>query len=167
MAVRSNSQAARILRVLADGRWHTAAKIQRAAGKSRLNSRVSELRKRGYQIEHEQIPGKHGALGHRYRLLGKPEIPPAPDETVELVKLDRNAIPRTPKHRYRIYRQRYDELELVATAKNTSELGKKIVSLGRAGQFVGSCLGLLDTFGTDEIQGDWVVDPFDVSDARA
>lgn len=167
MAVRPNSQAARILRVLADGRWHTAAKLQRAAGKSRLNSRISELRKRhGYVIEHEQTD-KAGALGHRYRLLGGPEIPPAPEETVGLVKLDRSAIPRTYKHRYRIYRQRYDELELVATAKSVVELGKKIVTLGRDGQFAGSNFGLLDTFGTNEIQGTWLVDPFDVSDARA
>lgn len=165
--VRPNSQAARILRVLADGKWHTAAKIERAAGKSRLSARVSELRRRGFQIEHERVPGKAGLLGHRYRLLGKPEIPEAPERPDELIRLDRNAIPRTAEHRYRIYRQRYDELELVATAENACELGKKLVEFGRAKQFVGSCVGVLDTFGTNEIQGDWVLDPFDVNDAKA
>jgi hypothetical protein len=61
------------MRVLRDGRWHTAAEIHQLAGFSRLNSRISELRKRGYEIEHETTGV--GAAGSRYRLKDSAEEP--------------------------------------------------------------------------------------------
>lgn len=45
-----HSQCARVLAVLSDGRPHTMTEIHRRAGTMRLNSRVAELRKRGYPI---------------------------------------------------------------------------------------------------------------------
>lgn len=49
--IRPDSQNARVLAVLADGRPHTAAEIHQRAGFMRLNSRVAELRaKEGLDI---------------------------------------------------------------------------------------------------------------------
>lgn len=162
--IRPNSQNARILRALADRRWHTVASIHRRAGTSRLNSRISELRKYGYEIEHETIAGKSGALGHRYRLLN----PPSPDELATIIDpfltdrgLVREEIPRDQTHRYRIYRMVYEELELLATATTPADVGEAIIELGKEGLFAQSCVGLLDTRGTDEIKGQWIVNPFD------
>lgn len=64
------SQAARILAVLSDGYWHTNAEIHRKVGGCVLHSRIAELRKRGYVIEH--VTTGSGATGSRYRLLDEP-----------------------------------------------------------------------------------------------
>lgn len=66
----AGSQNHRILRVLGDGDWHTTAEIHRRAGFSRLNSRVAELRSRGFVIECERVSGESGARGYAYRLVG-------------------------------------------------------------------------------------------------
>ena len=163
MTVRPNSQNARILRALASGTWVTVAEIHRRAGTSRLNSRVSELRKQGYQIEHEKLPGKGGSLGHQYRLLN----PPPPAELARIVDpifdetLPRKEIPRDPVHRYRIYRMILDEIDLVATASTREDIGDALVTLGLEGEFAGACVGLLDTHGTDTKPGTWVINPWD------
>lgn len=130
---------------------------------SRLNSRISELRKYGYEIEHEKIDGKNGSLGHRYRLLN----PPSQTVLATLVDLDhhgsipREEIPRNPEHRFRIYRMVYEELDLVATASTPEEVGVALITLGREGEFERSCAGILDTGGTDEEPGTWCLNPFD------
>jgi biotin operon repressor len=167
VAVRPNSQNARILRALADGRWHTVANIHRKSGTSRLNSRISELRKHGYVIEHETIPQKTGSLGHKYRLLN----PPTQTELATLVdlgipdgsSLPRREVPRDSTHRYRIYRMVYDELDLVATATTAEDVGVALITLGSEGEFNHSCAGILDTHGTDEIQGSWILNPWDTT----
>lgn len=51
---KSGSQCARVLSALADGEWHGMRDVHRVAGFMRLNSRVSELRGRGYRIECER-----------------------------------------------------------------------------------------------------------------
>ena len=51
------SQNDRILAVLADGREHEMRDIHREAGFCRLNSRISELRNRGYVIECQREGG--------------------------------------------------------------------------------------------------------------
>lgn len=68
------SQSARILSVLRDGKPHTTAAIHAIAGFSRLNSRLSELRGRGYVIETERIDGvPAGPHAQSYRLVATPE----------------------------------------------------------------------------------------------
>ena len=56
---------------LADGEWHTTANIHQHCGFSRLNSRISELRKRrGMAIECRHIDGaSRGAEAYEYRLI--------------------------------------------------------------------------------------------------
>ena len=163
--IRPNTQNARILRALADGRWTTVSEIHRRAGTSRLNSRISELRGHGYEIEHKVGPGATSSLKHRYRLLN----PPSKTELARLVdpifdeKLPRKEIPRDETHRYRIYRMILDEIDLVATASTPEDVGSAIVTLGREGEFAGACIGLLDTHGTDEVPGSWVVNPWDTN----
>jgi biotin operon repressor len=165
--IKPNSQNARILRALSDGRFHTVANIHRKAGTSRLNSRISELRKQGFEIEHETVAGKTGSLGHRYRLLN----PPSQTELARLVdlgihddiSLPRAEIPRDAVHRYRIYRMVYDVLDLVATASTPEDVGVAIITLGMEGEFDHSCAGILDTHGTDAAKGTWVLDPWDTT----
>jgi hypothetical protein len=60
------SQCLKILNVLEDGDWHTTSEILRAVP-SIVHSRIAELRKRGYIIEHETTGT--GANGSRYRLV--------------------------------------------------------------------------------------------------
>lgn len=69
--IRPGSQNAAILEALGDGQWHTTAAIHTAAGFSRLNSRVSELRvKHGYTIEQRHVDGAGtGPHAHEYRLV--------------------------------------------------------------------------------------------------
>jgi len=162
MRLKPDSQNSRVLRVLADGRWHTGSNVQRRSGANRPNSRISELRARGFQIESERIAGA-GLLGHRYRLVEPVAVEglvtPRPSDDV----LDRETVPRDLEHRFRVYRCILDELDLVGTAATPEDLGWLIVNLGRKGIFNGSCVGCLDTFGTDKEQGQWVVDPFNQS----
>jgi hypothetical protein len=165
MTVRPGSQNARILRALSKGTWVTVAEIHRRAGTSRLNSRVSELRKYGYEIEHETVPGKVGSLGHRYRLLN----PPSPTELARIIDpiefpgLPRDEVPRNKDHRFRIYRQLYDEIDLVATATTAEDVGVAIITLGAEGVFSHSCVGILDSHGTDKKPGSWVINPWDTN----
>ena len=165
--IKPNSQNARILRVLGDGRWKTVATIHRKAGTCRLNSRISELRKKhGYVIEHEKLPGQTGTSAHRYRLI----TPVTQRELEDLITeehlpraLDRESVPRDAENRYRIYRMVYDELELVATAPTPETLGREIVVHGEWGAFDRSCIGVLDTHGSDDVPGSWVVHPWDTT----
>lgn len=164
MSVSASSQNGRILRVLADGKWKTVAAIHRRAGTSRLNSRISELRiKHGYTIEHEKVPGKQGSLGHRYRLIAGPPIPRAEAydslDSRLVVPGDSHA-PRDLFNRYRLYRMKYDALELVATAASAEDVGVALVTLGAEGEFFGTCVGILDTHGNEE-DGTWVLNPFE------
>jgi hypothetical protein len=63
------SQCARILHLLKDGKPHTTAEIHQVCGPSRLNSRIAELRKRGWDIEGFHVAGKTGASGYGYQLV--------------------------------------------------------------------------------------------------
>jgi len=161
--VRGNSQNARILRALAGGRWVTTSELYRRCGGMVLHSRVSELRGYGYELEHDTVPGRVGALGHRYRLLGNPEIPEVVTQHPPGVVLARDEVPRDPDHRFRIYRMIYDELELVGTAATAIGVGSEFIRLGRDGVFSGSCAGLLDTHGTDDASGTWLISPWDTT----
>ena len=165
--IKPGSQNSRILRVLGDEHWHTTANLYRKCGGMILHSRISELRKHGFEIDHEVIPGKSGALGHRYRLLNSPS-PADLDAIVGPVVnassgIPREDVPRDLAHRFRIYKMVYDELVLLATASTAEDVGVAIVALGNEGQLAGGCLGLLDTHGTDEARGSWTVQPWDTA----
>lgn len=68
--LKRESQCDRILAALRYRRdWLTTREIHRAAGFSRLNSRIAELRKRGYRIETRRIEGAPpGPDAQEYRL---------------------------------------------------------------------------------------------------
>ena len=69
----SASQNERILQVLREGGRFTTAEIHARAGFSRMNSRVAELRKRGYVIVCTHIEGvPAGPHAQAYELLGEP-----------------------------------------------------------------------------------------------
>lgn len=166
--MKPNTQCARILRALSggkavsDGRWLTVPTIHRKAGTSRLNSRVSDLRKRGYPIEHRHVPGRSGAGAHQYRLLTPhPPIPVATEAESAFTVPYENAWPRDEENRYRIYTQAYDVLECVATCPDPESVGRALVTMGREGQLSRVCIGILDTHGQDEEAGEWLINPFD------
>lgn len=64
----NGSQCDRVLAVLRDGRPHTMEEIHQFAGFMRLNSRISDLRHRGYEITCNRVDGRYV-----YRLLGRLE----------------------------------------------------------------------------------------------
>jgi hypothetical protein len=66
------SQTARILAVLQDGQPHLVSEIHTRSGYSRLNSRISDLRARGYVIECFKVPHKTGSEGYGYTLISEP-----------------------------------------------------------------------------------------------
>lgn len=70
--IRPGSQNARLLEVLADGRWHLSRDLHERCGYMRTNSRIAELRSHGHDILGESVPGKTGTDGYRYRLLHDP-----------------------------------------------------------------------------------------------
>jgi hypothetical protein len=63
------SQTQRILEYLSDGQEHEMRDVHRAVGFCRLNSRVSELRKRGHRIECRKAGGEYF-----YRMLAEPGV---------------------------------------------------------------------------------------------
>jgi biotin operon repressor len=71
--LKPGSQNALIVAALeANGGWMSTAQIHRAAGFSRLNSRIAELREYGYEIPSRHVEGKVGPHGHEYRLVATP-----------------------------------------------------------------------------------------------
>jgi len=69
------SQSSKLLRILEDGDWHTTRDLLREVP-CIVHSRISELRKRGYEIEHETVGV--GAEGSRYRLISDEASAPSP-----------------------------------------------------------------------------------------
>lgn len=162
------SQTSRILAVLWDGRPHSVAEIHRRAGTSRLNSRISDLRRMGCEIEMTRRPGRKGAQGYVYRLVAEPATIEMPREHVEWARAQaeaqqrRDSVPRDGVHRFRLYGVRDgDVLDLLATAEDEHDLGPQILRLGRDGVLRNVCLGVLDTHGTDSHSGTWVVSPWE------
>lgn len=164
MTVKPGSQAARILNALRDGTWVSVSEIHRRAGSSRLNSRISDLRKQQYEIQHREVAGKgRASLRHQYRLVSAPGPLPDPGE-IPRESLSRDATPRDKDRRYRIYvTTETNKLLLMATAATEEQVGVEICRLGRSGKIARCCLGLLDTHGVDNeaMTGEWIVNPFD------
>lgn len=162
--VKDGSHGARVLDALSDLNWHSTSDLGRRCGEIVIHSAVSNLRKSGYRIEHRLLKGKSRAsLANQYRLVDPPLPLPSPgtDKLPTRTILDRDAIPRTKAHKYRIYRVIAGELELVATARGPNSLGRKIIELGIKNEFQQSCLGLLETFGQSGTPGMWLVSPWD------
>lgn len=170
--IRPDSQNGRILAALASGRWQTTRTIHAKAGTCRLNSRMAELRRHGYRIEHERVPGvADGPRAHRYRLVGTPGGQPiidlAHDLAARAAAVDAIEIPRDPEHRYRIYAATEDGVLVgpVATCPDEESVGVAICTLGREGQWGRSCIGILDSGATENgtpPTGAWLVNPFEV-----
>jgi hypothetical protein len=59
----------RILDALRDGSWKTTHTLYMECGPMILHSRVSDLRKRGHNVQGRHVPGQTGANGYEYRLL--------------------------------------------------------------------------------------------------
>lgn len=68
------------------------------------------------------------------------------------------------KFRYRIYRLRAGELDLVAAAPEAADMGVGLVELNKDGEFIGDdSVGVLDTA---EDPGHWIVHPFTLGRKR-
>lgn len=178
------SQASRILDVLKDGKSHSVPEIHRRAGTSRLNSRVSDLRKQGYNIVCERIPHAMGAAAYQYTLLpdARPKTPH--EKLAELLsvpgalpadqlRLDSDMIaPRIPSQRYRIVRVKNGgEPEIVGAVATQEEIGPALCAWGAEGMFDDYCVGLLDVLdhkkpGTNIWIGKWLVKPWVAKERR-
>lgn len=100
------------------------------------------------------------SYGHRF-------YPPAIPMRVGREK-DRRYDEHVPRgigdHRYRIYRLRTGELELVASAPSAENMGVALVVLHEEGEFeIDDSVGVLDTI---ETPGHWVVSPFTLGRRR-
>lgn len=82
----SASQCDRVLAVLKDGRPHTMEEIHQFAGFMRLNSRVSDLRKRGHTITCDKAGGVYTYQLHA-DTLNEPAIPAGGLDAVGAVSL--------------------------------------------------------------------------------
>lgn len=154
------TQVSRILAVLGDGSWHSTAEIHARAGYSRLNSRISDLRKQGNQIEHRHVQGLQGTRAHLYRWNN-----PTPGLTLPKLgppALVNDEIPRDLEHRYRIYCvPRYGQQTLIGWGATGAEVFEKLVEMSDKGQLDGCVVGVLDTHGVDKEQqpGKWILNP--------
>lgn len=159
-APKPGTHCARLLAVLADGKpWSTSA-LHRRAGNMIVHSRVSELRNKGYRIEHEHVPGRVGARAHRYRWLDAPGVE-THDEPDPLFTWDELA-PRRPEERFRIYRHTIDApLELIATCPSPESVGVALCTLVAEGEFDRAAVGVLDSNGSDDTPGKWIVNPWE------
>lgn len=159
--VRPGSQCARILAVLADSKSHTTTDLYRRCGGMILHSRINELRrKHGYRIICEHLPGKTGARAYRYTWLDAPGLPASDPDEFTLNGAD--VAPRDERNRYRIYRLTADALlELVATCATAEAVGVTLCTLGLEGEWpAGTAVGLMDTHGTDNHSGTWLLSPW-------
>ena len=159
--LRPGTHNARLLAVLADGRWHSTSALHRRAGNMIVHSRISELRKRGYRIDHQHVPGKVGAVAHRYRWLDAPGVT-EPAEPKPLFDWD-DLAPRRPAERYRVYRKRAGtDLELVATCGSPEAVGVTLCTLANEGEWDRANVGVLDIEGgKGNGTGHWLVSPFE------
>lgn len=151
----------RVLRVLADGAWHTTSEIRRRTGVHNVATVISGLRKtKGASITGNHIPKRKGPRAYRYQWTN---IPPAvrlavTDGPQEVVY----EVPRTRETRYRIYVvPRFGEQVLMDTAATRAEVGEKIIDMGENGELDGCCLGILDSRGIPKelFPGKWILNP--------
>lgn len=161
--VKPDTHCGRLLAVLGDGRWHTTSALHRRAGNMIVHSRIADLRRKGYRIEHDTVPGRKGAQAHRYIWLDAPAQEPA-EEIQPLFSWD-DLAPRRPAERFRIYRKRAGaDLELVATTATVEGIGTTLFTLGEEGEWERANVGVLDTHagtGTLRSKGSWIVSPFE------
>jgi hypothetical protein len=153
--VTPGSQNERILDCLRDGKPWTTAGIHRHAGTSRLNSRISELRKH-YRIEHKRVNGPTETRSHTYQWLDAPGVPPA----VGALSSD-DISPRTTEQRYRLYSVGHgNEKRLEASGPDAESIGVALFTLAQEHALDGRCVGVYDCFGGKHGIGGWILNPF-------
>ena len=154
----SESQGARVLAVLADGKPHSVPEIHRKAGTMRLNSRVADLRKQGHDIVCEHVKGKTGAAAYRYTWVDAP--PQAPTDNGQMRLTTDEIAPRTENERYRIFRVKNGGApEIVATVGSPEAVGVALCTLGEEGMFDDYCVGLQNALPEDEERA-WTIKPW-------
>lgn len=65
------SHVERVANVLADDQWHTSDELYHRT-RSIVHSRIADLRRRGWEIEHQRVEGTNDARHHRYRVTRRP-----------------------------------------------------------------------------------------------
>lgn len=159
--VRPGSQGARILHALRAHRWRSGQAILREAGACSLSARISELRKKGYPIQHVRTGS--GRAGHHYR-LAQPH-PPLPERVAPpdaFIVPGEAFAPRDMAQRYRLYAREgnFGDLVLKATGKDSGEIGQALFTLAEGGDLENCVIGILDTHGDETAKGDWLVKPW-------
>lgn len=150
-----NSQSARVLEILKDGKPHSVPEIHQKAGTMRLNSRIADLRKQGHTIVCERVKGKKGAAAYQYQLLTSGgEIL---RKQGQLTLNTDDVAPRVASERYRIFRVKDGgDPEIVATVRSLSALGGALYKLGLEGEFDDYVVGLQDAMDHRDKDKKWV-----------
>jgi hypothetical protein len=95
--VRSQTDCEFLLSVLDDESWHSTSELLRRSIEDRgfgmtVHSRISDLRSKGFAIEHRQVKGERAAA-HEYRLLGDSASEPLVDIASPLEERDLDELP--------------------------------------------------------------------------
>jgi len=152
--VKPETHCGRVLAALADGKPHTTRQLYRECGPMILHSRVADLRRKGYDITCEHIPGKGmGAGAYRYQWLDAP----APEAGNGQLTITTDEIaPRVPSERYRIFRVRNGGApEILATVGSEDAIWGAIRLLSEEGELDDACLGVMDALDHQD-NGKWV-----------
>lgn len=139
----NESQSARVLAVLKDGKPHSVPEIHQKAGTMRLNSRIADLRKKGHVIVCERVKGKRGAEAYYYQLVGEGTEAVVTFGQMRLATDD--IAPRTENERFRIFRVKDGgDPEILSTAKSLEATISAISRLSCEGEFEGYAIGVQD-----------------------
>lgn len=155
----TTTQNSRIYEVLKDERPHSVPEIHARAGTSRLNSRISDLRRwlspQGKTIVCERVKGRTGAAAYQYTIVPL-DLPPAVEEVEfnfadalreegQLQLTTDEIAPRTEEERYRIFRVKDGgDPEILGTVATEEEIGPALCQWGREGELLDYCVGIQD-----------------------
>jgi hypothetical protein len=156
--VRPDTHCGKVLAALSDGKSHTTRQLYREVGPMILHSRVADLRKRGYRIECDHIPGKGtGAGAYRYIWVDAPGVPSGGNGQAQMTITTDDIAPRVPAEQFRIFRVRNGGApEILATVGNESEIWPAIRLMSEEGMLDDACLGVMDALDHQDANGKWV-----------
>lgn len=92
------SHCQQILNALQDGQFHTTASLYREVGPCILHSRISDLRKKGHNVEGRSVPGRSGADGYEYRLVEATQVRRPVDPSPRILAVEQLALYVAPAH---------------------------------------------------------------------
>lgn len=122
---------------------------------------LRELRVRGLVVSESVTPGSTRV---RWKSMAIIDIDQELRDHLETVRREEREpielVPRDLANRYRIYRVRDGEQQLIATTAEPEGIGTTLVTLAEEGEFEDAAVGVLDTRGAPRGSGVWIVSPY-------